>query len=65
MADFPHRELWSVRNQPHHNTLKYEMESKNHIFQQDWTDSMDTDSVDLDKESVITYCEDEDEKQLI
>jgi hypothetical protein len=43
MSDIPHRELWSVQNQPQHNTLKYVMHPKNHVLQQDLTDSMDTD----------------------
>ena len=38
------------------------METKNHILQQDLTDSIDTDSVDLETESVITDGEDENEK---
>ena len=62
MSDIPNQELWSVQNQPQHNTLKNGMETKNHFLQQDLTDSMDTDSVDLETESVITDGEDEDEK---
>ena len=63
MSDIPHRELWSVQNQPQHNTLKHVMGTKNHVLQQDLKDSMDTDSVDLEIESVITDGEDEDEKE--
>ena len=35
MSDISHRELWSVQNQPQHNTLKCVMEPKNHILQQE------------------------------
>jgi hypothetical protein len=43
LSDIPHRELWSVQNQLQHNTFKYVMHPKNHVLQQDLTDSMDTD----------------------
>jgi hypothetical protein len=42
--------------------IKKGMETKNHVIQQDFSDSMDADSVNLETVSVITNGEDEEEK---